>query len=88
MDMARARVDAHLASRVRDALAEDPRLNVLDVEVRFAGGALHLHGELASEELIEIAQDIARELLPDDVAVVNRLTVCHPARNPDHERIR
>ena len=77
----------HLASRVRDALGEDPRLNVLDIEVRVVEGTLYLHGELASEELVVVAERIARELAPG-LDVDNRLTVCRPARHPDHERIR
>lgn len=77
----------HLASRVREALAEDPRLNVLDVEVRIVGDAMHLHGELSSAELIEVAERIAHELAPE-LAIINRLSVCQAVRSPDHERIR
>jgi osmotically-inducible protein OsmY len=85
--MGGGKIDQHLASRVRDALAEDPRLNVLDVEVRIVGDALHLHGAVASRELIEVAECIARELAPAH-AIVNRLTVYRAERDPDHERIR
>ena len=81
------KMDEHLASRVRDALAEDSRLNVLDVEVRIIAGALHLHGAVASGELIEVAERIARELAPTH-AIVNRLTIVRAERHPDHERIR
>jgi osmotically-inducible protein OsmY len=81
------KMDEHLASRVRDALAEDPRLNVLDVEVRIVADALHLHGSVASPELIEAAECIARELAPAH-AIINRLTVYLADRDPDHERIR
>lgn len=80
-------MDEHLASRIRDALAEDSRLNVLDVEVRIVGGTLHLHGAVGSHELIEIAERIARELAPAH-AIINRMTICRPERNPGHERIR
>ena len=85
--MARAESDEHLASRVRDALADDARLNVLDIEVRVVADALYLHGELGSDELRAAAETIARELAPS-LTIVNRLTVCRPARRPDHERIR
>jgi len=81
------KTDEHLASRVRDALAEDSRLNVLDVEVRVVGGTLHLHGAVGSRELIDIAERIARELAPAH-AIVNRLTIVRPERDPGHERIR
>jgi osmotically-inducible protein OsmY len=85
--MGSGKLDEHLASRVRDALAEDARLNVLDVEVRIVGNALHLHGTVSSGELIEMAELIARELAPTHT-IVNRLTVYRLERGPDHERIR
>ena len=85
--MDRVESHEHLESRVRVALAEDPRLNVLDIEVRVVAGTLYLHGELNSRELADVAERIARELAPE-LAVENRLTVCRPARKPDHERIR
>ncbi|HEX4460247.1 MAG TPA: BON domain-containing protein [Polyangia bacterium] len=77
----------HLASHIRDALADDPRLNVLDIEVRIVAGVLHLHGELASAELLGVAEQIAREHAPQ-LPIVNRLTVCRPLHAPRHERIR
>ena len=80
-------IHEHLASHVRDALADDPRLNVLDIEVRIVAGALHLHGELASVELLVVAEQIARELAPG-LAIVNRLQVCRVLHAPGHERIR
>jgi osmotically-inducible protein OsmY len=80
-------VDEHLASHVRDALADDPRLNVLDIEVRIVADVLHLHGELASHELLVIAEQIAREHAPH-LPIANRLTVCRPSHAPRHERIR
>jgi osmotically-inducible protein OsmY len=82
-----SKVHEHLASQVRDALADDPRLNVLDIEVRIVADVLHLHGELASEALVAVAEQIARELAPG-LPIVNRLTVCRPAHAPGHERIR
>ena len=87
MWMGAGKTDEHLASRVRDALAEDPRLNVLDIEVRIVGDGLHLHGAVASHELLEAAAQIARELAPAHT-IINRLTVSRCDRDPDHERIR
>jgi osmotically-inducible protein OsmY len=82
-----SKVDEHLASHVRDALADDPRLNVLDIEVRIVAGALHLHGTLGSDELMAVAEQIARELAPK-LEIVNRLTVRRTTHAPGHERIR
>lgn len=85
--MGSSQTDEHLASHIRDRLADDPRLNVLDIEVRVVAGVLHLHGELASQELLAIAEQIARELAPH-LSIANRLTVCQPLHAPRHERIR
>ena len=85
--MGRSTNPEHLASHIRDALADDPRLNVLDIEVRIVADMLHLHGELASDELLIVAEQIAREHAPH-LTIVNRLTVYRPLHPPRHERIR
>jgi osmotically-inducible protein OsmY len=85
--MGSSAIHEHLASHIRDALADDPRLNVLDIEVRIVADVLHLHGELASQELSVIAEQIAHEHAPH-LSIVNRLTVCGPLNAPRHERIR
>jgi osmotically-inducible protein OsmY len=78
----------HLASRLRDALAEDPRMNVLDIEVNVIDGRIHLHGHVGSAELARIAQRIAEELT-EGMHVENRLhVVSEPAHGPGNERIR
>jgi osmotically-inducible protein OsmY len=77
----------HLASQLRDALAEDPRMNVLDIEVRIVDGRVHLHGDVPSEELKRQAQAIAEEL-SEGMPVVNRLNVGgEPAQSPRNEQI-
>lgn len=77
----------HLASHIRDAFADDPRLNALDIEVEIVAGKLHLHGEVASAELIAVAEQIAREAAPTH-EIVNRLAVCRGGGEPRAERIR
>jgi osmotically-inducible protein OsmY len=77
----------HLASQLHDALAEDPRVNVLDVEVQIIDGEVHLHGEVASEELKRQAEAIAVEIT-EGMPVHNRLSVAaEPAQPPRHEQI-
>jgi osmotically-inducible protein OsmY len=78
----------HLASQLRDALAEDPRMNVLDVEVQIIEGQVHLHGQVVSEELRLHAQAIAEEMT-EGMPVNNRLqVVSEPEHAPHHEQIR
>jgi osmotically-inducible protein OsmY len=77
----------HLASRLRDALAEDPRMNVLDIEVQVVEGRVHLHGHVGSDELCRVAQRIVAELT-EGMPIENRLQVSEPAHGPGNERIR
>jgi osmotically-inducible protein OsmY len=78
----------HLASHLHDALAEDERLNVLDIEVQIIDGDVHLHGEVSSEELRRLAQAIAEEIT-EGMRVHNRLRVTGaPDHTPSHEHIR
>ena len=78
----------HLASQLRDALAEDGRVNVLDIDVAIVDGQVHLHGEVASEELKRQAQAIAEEI-SEGMPVHTRLrVVSEPAQAPRNEQIR
>ncbi len=78
----------HLASQLHDALAEDERMNVLDIEVQIIEGECHLHGEVASEELKRHAQAIAEEIT-EGMPIHNRLRVAaEPSQSPHHEQIR
>ncbi len=65
----------HLVGRIREALATDPRTNVLDVIVKVAGGKAHLMGEVSSEERKRAACEVAREVLPPDVELVDELWI-------------
>lgn len=77
----------HLASQLHDALAEDSRLNVLDIEVQIIEGEVYLHGEVSSEELKHQAEVIAREIT-EGMVVHNRLRVVgEPGQSPRHEQI-
>jgi osmotically-inducible protein OsmY len=78
----------HLASHLRNMLAEDSRMNVLDIEVQIIEGVVHLHGQVPSEELKRIAQAIAEELT-EGMPVHNRLhVVSAPVEGPRNEQIR
>ena len=78
----------HLASQLHDALAEDERTNILDIEVQIVGDECHLHGEVASEELKRHAEAIAQEIT-EGMTIHNRLRVVGPpALPPQHEQIR
>jgi osmotically-inducible protein OsmY len=71
-------VNAHahyLVARVRQALAEDDRSAVLDVDVQLRAGKLFLIGPVESAAMREVVERVARELVPEEIDVVNQLWI-------------
>jgi hypothetical protein len=69
MDPAPEYVIAH----VREALAHDDRTNVLDIGLHFDGGTLFLTGRVESEQQRASIEAVARETVPEGLALVNRI---------------
>lgn len=65
----------HLVGRIREALATDPRTNVLDVKVKVAGGRAFITGEVESEERKHAARAVASEVLPPEIELVDELWI-------------
>jgi osmotically-inducible protein OsmY len=78
--------EPYLAEHVRDALAQDPRLSELHVEITIASGRVFLNGTVGSEERRAHLTSVVQELLPDR-EVVNHTTVEAPAGGPDVEKL-
>jgi osmotically-inducible protein OsmY len=78
--------DAYLEEHVRDALAQDPRLSELHVDVTITSGKVFLTGTVASEERRSCLATVVRELLPDR-EVVNHTSIEVPAEKPDVEKL-
>ncbi len=56
--------DPYLAEHVRRALAQDPRVGELGVDVEVSGGTVVLSGTLPSPERREATTRVVRDLLP------------------------
>jgi hypothetical protein len=65
----------YLVGRLRQALAEDPRTNILDVQITIRAGKAFLEGQVDSAALKEAVEEVTRELLPPDLDLVNELWV-------------
>ncbi len=65
----------YLVGRLRQALAEDPRTNLLDVQITIRAGKAFLLGQVESAELRSAAEAVAREQLPPGLTVVNELWI-------------
>lgn len=57
--------DQYVIERVREALAEDPRVGELYVQVTVAAGKVFLSGDVATAERKQAMTEVVRELLPD-----------------------
>ena len=78
--------EPYLAEHVRDALARDPRLSELHVDVTITSGKVVLTGMVGSEERRAHLTTVAKEVLPDR-EVVNDTTIEAPAAGPDVEKL-
>jgi hypothetical protein len=68
-------IPQYVIARVREALAQDPRTNLLDVQVRVLGAVVYLLGTVESADRRAAAEQVAREAMPEDVSLVNELWV-------------
>lgn len=65
----------HLVGHIREALATDPRTNLLDVTVKVTGGKAFITGEVASWARKEAARQVVSEMLPSDIELVDELWI-------------
>jgi osmotically-inducible protein OsmY len=77
----------YLVARIREALAEDPRTNVLDIEVKISGDQLFLLGPVESHERREAVEAVVRESIPVEWAIVNELWVPDYSHRTAAERV-
>lgn len=64
----------YVAMRLQEALAHDPRVNELQLNVKIVGDQVFVTGEVASEERCTAIGDLASEMLPN-MRVHNQTTV-------------
>lgn len=77
----------HLVAKIREALAEDPRTNVLDVQVMVSSGKVFLMGTVACDERRRAVVEVAGELLPPSFQLVNELWIETVSEPTEHERL-
>lgn len=66
----------YVVAELQSALANDPRVNQLDIHVKIVGTKVFLTGCVPTEERLEAVTAVAAELLPDH-DVHNELTVAN-----------
>lgn len=78
-------IPQYVVGRIREALAEDPRTNLLDVQVKVLGAVVYLLGTVESADRRAAAEEVARETMPADVSLVNELWVDDYGTVPSRE---
>lgn len=66
--------ESYRAAHLREALAEDPRCNELDIQIESSGNRILLRGEVPLPERREMVERIARECFPG-AEIVNQVRV-------------
>lgn len=69
-----AEPDEYVVQHLREALAQDPRVSELGLDVVVRGGELHVSGVVSTEERRAAVAGVAAEIAPD-WTVVNQTTV-------------
>ena len=78
--------EKYLVQRVRDALAADPRVGELHVDVTIRGSRVFLTGQVPSGERREAIAQVVHEVLPEH-QVANHVTVDPIAGRPEVEKL-
>jgi polyhydroxyalkanoate synthesis regulator phasin len=78
--------EGYLAERVRQALAEDPRIGEVELHVSVVGDRVVVQGTLPTEERREAVVEVVRRIAPDHECV-NETTVVNTEAEPREEEI-
>jgi predicted nucleotidyltransferase len=78
--------DAGLIAHLRERLAEDPRVNELNIDARFEDKVLVLRGRVSTAERRDAVRDVAAELMPG-VEIANEVTVVRLADDGRSETV-
>lgn len=65
----------YLAAHIQSALATDERTHMLDVRLEVHGNSVFLSGNVSCVERRQLAEQVARELVPEGTKIVNGLCV-------------
>jgi hypothetical protein len=78
--------DPYLVAHIRERLAQDPRANVLDIQVEAQGRRLILSGPVASEDRRKAITELVHELAPAH-DTVDRMTLTGDLEPDDAEDV-
>jgi osmotically-inducible protein OsmY len=76
----------YTVARVGEALAHDPRLGELDIQVKVVGDQVFLTGSVSTAARHELVGQVVEELLPDH-HVHNEVVVTTASGEPEQEEL-
>jgi osmotically-inducible protein OsmY len=76
----------YLVQHIRERLAQDPRVNELDIQVVVAGERVFVTGHVATQERQETVKVVVEEIAPG-YEVCNETTVNQPTASPEVEQL-
>ncbi len=77
----------YAVAKLREALAEDPRTNELDIQIEQSDGKFLLRGEVQTDIRKDSVMKIAQELFPD-FRIENQIRVCNFAEPVETEEVK
>jgi hypothetical protein len=79
--------DAYRAAHLQAALADDPRVHELELDVLIRAGRAQVTGVVATNDRRDAVRKVLADLAPD-LEIDNLTTVAEYARDPSVERMR
>jgi osmotically-inducible protein OsmY len=78
---------AYIAENIEQRISTDERANALDISVAFIDGKLVLSGQTYCESRKRDIEQVARELAPADIEILNQIAVTRVEGSIDEEII-
>lgn len=78
----------YLEAHIREALATDPRTNILDPQITITAGKVFLLATVESEERRLAVELVVRDVIGPDIELINEICVdCFDTATTTEERI-
>jgi hypothetical protein len=78
----------YVVEHIRDALAHDPRVAELDVQVKVVGDRIFVKGTVPAASRRDAITVVLEEMFGSDAEIHNEVTVLAPTERPEPEHLR
>jgi len=77
----------YVVEHIRDALAQDPRVSELDVQVKLVGDRIFVKGTVPVAARRDAITTVLREMFGDDAPIHNEVSVVAPVERSEPEHL-